>query len=59
MSNAASLEAEQQYTEFIKMARAQRTWDWAPERGILGLTEYFFFPKKIQEYRFRNEKQKA
>ena len=33
----------------------------APERGILGLTEYlftdFFRPKKNQEYRSRKEKQ--
>ena len=39
------------YTEFIKKWRAGgRTWDWAPERGILELTEYlfidFFCPKE-------------
>ena len=43
------------YTEFIKMAGA-------PERGILGPTEYlfmdFFRLKENQEYRSLKEKQK-
>ena len=44
------------YNEFIKMAGA-------PERGILGPTQYlftdFFRPKVNQEYRSRKEKQKT
>ena len=38
-----------EYTEFIKkMAGARRTWDWAPERGILGLVIFIhgFLPSK-------------